>query len=70
MWRIAQYLGHSGSYPAVRDLFQLIADAYAASDDYGPEHPETLGAHGNVATWESLTYWTGQADVAGARTGS
>ena len=28
MWRIAQYLGYSGSYPAARDLFQLIADAY------------------------------------------
>ena len=27
MWRIAHYLGHSGSYPAARDLFQLIADA-------------------------------------------
>ena len=28
MWQIALYLGHSGSYPAARDLFQLIADAY------------------------------------------
>ena len=27
MWRIAQYLGYSGSYPAARDLFQLIAGA-------------------------------------------
>ena len=27
MWRIASYLGYSGSYPAARDLFQLIADA-------------------------------------------
>ena len=24
MSRIADYLGHSGSYPAARDLFQLI----------------------------------------------
>ena len=28
MWRIAQYLGYSGSYPAARDLFRLIADAH------------------------------------------
>jgi hypothetical protein len=28
IWRIAQYLGYNGSYPAARDLFQLIADAY------------------------------------------
>ena len=28
MWQIAQYLGDSGSYPAARDLFQLIADAH------------------------------------------
>ena len=27
MWQIALYLGYSGSYPAARDLFQLIADA-------------------------------------------
>ena len=29
MWQIAQYLGWSGSYPAARDLSQLIADAHA-----------------------------------------
>ena len=28
MWQIAQYLGYSGSYPAARDLFRLIADAH------------------------------------------
>ena len=27
MWQIARYLGHSGNYPAARDLFRLIADA-------------------------------------------
>ncbi len=62
MWRIAQYLGYSGSYPAARDLFQLIADAHSASDDYGPEHRDTLSARA------SLAHWTGQAgDAAGAR---
>ena len=40
MWQIARYLGHSGSYLAARDLFQLITDARTASDDYGPEHPD------------------------------
>jgi hypothetical protein len=60
--RIATYLGFSGSYPAARDLFQLIADAYREDDAYGPEHPETLDARG------SLAYFTGQAgDAAGAR---
>ena len=36
MWRIAQYLGHSGSYLAARDLFQLIADAYRKMTPTGP----------------------------------
>ena len=62
MWRIAQYLGYSGSYPAARDLFQLIADAHREDDAYGPEHPDTLAARDNLA------HWTGEAgDAAGAR---
>jgi hypothetical protein len=61
MRRIATYLGWSGSYPAARDLFQLIADAYKEDDAYGPEHPNTLDALAGVASW------TGQAgDAAGA----
>ena len=60
--RIARYLGWSGSYPAARDLFQLIADAHTGSDAYGPEHPDTLAARSQLAMW------TGQAgDAAGAR---
>jgi hypothetical protein len=60
--RIARYLGFSGSYPAARDLFQLIADARAESDAYGSEHPDTLAARREVARW------TGDAgDAAGAR---
>jgi hypothetical protein len=55
MWKIAQYLGKSGSYPAAWDLCQLIADAYTDDDAYGPEHPATLTARAN------LTRWTGQA---------
>jgi Domain of unknown function (DUF4062)/Tetratricopeptide repeat len=62
MWRTAQYLGHSGSYPAARDLCQLVADARMAGDAYGPEHPGTLSAR------HSLASWTGRAgDAAGAR---
>ena len=62
MWRIAHYLGSSGSYPAARDLFQLIADAHGEDDAYGPEHPDTLTARANLARW------TGEAgDAAGAR---
>ena len=62
MWRIAQYLGHSGSYPAARDLFKSIAHAYRDDDAYGAEHPRTLTARHNVA------HWTGMAgDAATAR---
>jgi hypothetical protein len=62
MSRIASYLGYGGSYPAARDLFQLIADARRDSDTYGPEHPSTLVARHNLAVW------TGEAgDAAGAR---
>jgi hypothetical protein len=62
MWRIAEYLGESGSYPAARDLWQLITDAHRENDAYGPEHPDTLTARNNLA------YDTGQAgDAAAAR---
>ncbi len=62
MRQIALSLGFSGSYLAARDLLQQIADAHAASDAYGPEHPETLTARATLA------YWTGEAgDAAGAR---
>jgi hypothetical protein len=62
MWRIADYLGESGSYPAARDLFQLIADTYSEDDAYGPEHPATLTARTHLA------HWTGEAgDAARAR---
>ena len=62
MWRIASYLGESGSYPAARDLFQLIADADTENDAKGAEHPGTLAARHNLARW------TGAAgDAPGAR---
>jgi hypothetical protein len=62
IWQIAQYVGQSGSYPAARDLFQLIADAHSEDEAYGPEHPETLAARASLASW------TGEAgDAAGAR---
>ena len=62
MWQIARYLGYSGSYPAARDLYQLVADARGDSDAYGPEHPDTL------TTRHQLAYWTGEAgEAAGAR---
>jgi hypothetical protein len=55
MTRIAQYLGHSGSYPAARDLYRLIAREYAGSDGYGPEHACTLAARAYVAIWTGET---------------
>jgi hypothetical protein len=51
MGRIAAYLGESGSYPAARDLCRLIADAHTADGRYGPDHPRTLAARGNLAYW-------------------
>ena len=62
MSRMAEYLGFSGSYPAARDLFRLIADAHQEDDAYGAEHPDTLAARHNLADW------TGAAgDATGAR---
>jgi hypothetical protein len=62
MWRIATYLGHSGSYPAARDLLQQIAGAHRDDDAFGPEHQDTLNARLDLA------YWTGMAgDPAAAR---
>ena len=60
MWRIANYLGHSGSYPAARDMWQTIASA--CGESLGREHPDTLAAIHN------LGYWTGMAgDATAAR---
>jgi hypothetical protein len=62
MWRIARYLGHSGSYAAARDTFARIAAAYEQADGYGPGHRDTLAARNQLASW------TGEAgDPAGAR---
>jgi hypothetical protein len=62
MWKIAQYLGYSGSYLAARGLFQLIVGACRNDDAYGPEHPDTLKAR------HQLARRTGEAgDAAGAR---
>ena len=60
--QIAQYLGWSGSYPAARDLLQLIADAHTGSDAYGPEHRNTLAARSQLASWTGMA-----GDAAGAR---
>ena len=62
MWRIAQYLGYSGSYPAARDLFRLIADAHATMTPTAPSTPTPWPPATNLARW------TGEAgDAAGAR---
>jgi hypothetical protein len=62
IWQIARYLGYSGSYPAARALFALIADARTNDDAYGPEHPRTLTARHNLAFWAGVA-----GDWAGAR---
>ena len=60
MWRVASYLGYSGSYAAAKDLQQRVLDTQVRVS--GPEHPDTL--RGRV----HLARWTGEAgDAAGAR---
>jgi hypothetical protein len=49
MFRIGNYFGYSGNYPAARDLFQVIANARRENDAYGPEHPDTLTARTTLA---------------------
>jgi Tetratricopeptide repeat len=62
MWRIAQYLGHSGSYQTSRELYRSIAGAHGEAASYGPEHRDTLGAR------HLLARWTGEAgDAVAAR---
>ena len=57
---ITEYLGHSGSHAAARDLYQRVLEARVRVLD--AEHPRTLTARGNLARW------TGEAgDAAGAR---
>jgi hypothetical protein len=54
MFRIAQYLGYSGNYPAAQDLFAALLPVRERVS--GPEHPHTLGAR------HQLAHWTGRAD--------
>jgi Tetratricopeptide repeat len=61
MGQIAQYVGYSGSYPAARDLYGLIADAYTEDDARGAEHRDTLIARVGLAFW---TGWAGDAAAA------
>jgi Tetratricopeptide repeat len=60
MGRIADYLWHSGSYAAARDLYRAMVQERGR--DLGAEHPQTLAARANAA------HLTGKAgDAAGAR---
>ncbi len=60
MARAAEYLGHSGSPAAARNLSRDIVDARSRA--LGPEHPDTLVTRNNLARW------TGKAgDPAAAR---
>jgi TPR repeat protein len=49
IWRIADYLGNSGSYLTAQELCQQSADTLI--DVYGPEHLDTLVARSNLARW-------------------
>jgi hypothetical protein len=60
MARLANYLGVSGNGAAARDLQRKVAEARVLA--FGPEHPQTLDARGDLALW------TGEAgDWAAAR---
>jgi hypothetical protein len=49
LWKVATYLGHSGSYPAARQIWQKIADAHEAIS--GAENRDTLNARAHLASW-------------------
>ncbi len=49
MWKIARYIGDSGSYRAARDMFARIAAAHELEVSYGPEHRDTLVARYTLA---------------------
>ncbi|MGH3284593.1 MAG: tetratricopeptide repeat protein [Streptosporangiaceae bacterium] len=49
MTRIAHYLEWSGSFAAARDLRRRVLDARERV--LGPEHPQTLTTHNNLAHW-------------------
>ena len=53
MARTAEYLGHSGSPAAARDLSRRVVDARSRA--LGPEHLDTL------ITRNHLARWTGEA---------
>jgi len=60
MYQVARYLGASGSYAAALAVQRQVL--HAREETRGAEHPATLTARANLATW------TGQAgDAAGAR---
>jgi Tetratricopeptide repeat len=52
MARIANYLGYSGSYAAARDLQRRVLEA--REQVAGPEHPATLTARFDFATWTGM----------------
>ena len=60
MYQLARYLGASGSYAAALAVQRQVLDAI--EETRGAEHPDTLTARANLASW------TGEAgDAAGAR---
>ena len=60
MYKLAQYLGASGSYAAALAVQRQVL--HAREETLGAEHPDTLTARANLA------YFTGEAgDAAGAR---
>ncbi len=52
MTRIVDYLGYSGSYAAASELGQQVVSARARV--LGPEHPDTLAARSQLASWNGL----------------
>jgi hypothetical protein len=53
---ITNYLGYRGSYSVARDSMKRVLEARQRA--YGPEHPDTLKARGDLA------HWTAQAGEA------
>jgi hypothetical protein len=50
-FRIAESLGHSGSYAVALELFWQISTELEDDPGYGTQHPDTLAARHNLARW-------------------
>ncbi|WP_435204074.1 tetratricopeptide repeat protein [Micromonospora sp. bgisy143] len=49
IWRLARSFGHAGDYPTSVAVWSILAEAHTTQ--LGPEHPDTLSARHELASW-------------------